>query len=236
MHPEYVVLSERMIQELIDRLASQGIGVETVQLRSPIASANLRRKDASSNYVLLAEQIAQVLHDKTGTPEFPGEYIGTRERFKGWLFSFDAERTPVVWLASQENHSLIVLCGSGRNVLGYDAPKQYPGWRPSSAGGLAEVVATLRKKDPKSLIGYQADDRKQLEMANDAAWITNGLLEHNPAPEIDEKLDVLMKPYVYVEGFQQKYITGLELEYERVVVGAPLWARVASDDPAPGTK
>jgi len=33
-----------------------------------------------------------------------------------------------------------------------------------------------------------------------------------------------------------RYITGLELEYERVIVGAPLWARVPSDAPPPGAK
>jgi hypothetical protein len=39
-----------------------------------------------------------------------------------------------------------------------------------------------------------------------------------------------------VEDFEGKYITGLELEYERVIVGAPLWARVASEAPPPGQK
>lgn len=236
MVPEYVVISERMIQELVDRSASAGIKVDGVQVRAPFAAANLRKGDPSANYPLLAEQVTDLLSDQTGSPEYPGEYIGMRAHFVGWLFSFDAERTPVVWLASLDNGSLVVLCGSGRNVLGYDAPDQYPGWRPSSAGGLAEVVATLRKKDPKSLLGYQANERKQEEMASDAAWFTAGLMQHNPGPEIDEELDVLFKPYVYVERFEGKYITGLELDYERVIVGAPLWARVASDAPPPGQK
>jgi len=73
-------------------------------------------------------------------------------------------------------------------------------------------------------------------MADAAAYITSGLTEHNPGPEIDEELDVLFKPYVYVEGFEGRYVTGLELEYERVIVGAPLWARVPSEAPPPGTK
>ena len=159
-----------------------------------------------------------------------------RSHFFGWLFSFEVERTPVVWLAAVDSSSLVVLCSSGRNVLGYDAPKQYPGWRPSSALGLAEVVAALRKKDPKNLLGYLADEQKQREMADAAAYITSGLMEYNPGPEIDEELDVLLKPYVYVEGFKGRYITGLELEYERVIVGAPLWARVPSESPPPGSK
>jgi Family of unknown function (DUF7019) len=236
MGPEYVVISERMIQELVDRSANAGIKIDAVQLRPPFTAVNLRKGDPSVNYPLLAERVTEVLSDQTGSLEYPGEYIGLRAHFSGWLFSFEAERTPVVWLASLDEASLVVLCGSGRNVLGYDAPKQYPGWRPSSAGGLAEVVATLRKKDPKSLIGYQADERKQEEMADDAAWFTSGLMQHNPGPEIDEELDVLFKPYVYVEGFAGRYITGLELAYERVIIGAPLWARVASDASPPGEK
>lgn len=236
MGPEYLVLSERMIQELINRAAASGITLDSVQIRPPLTSATFRTKDSNGNYNQLAEQITELVSDETGTPEYPGTYIGIRAHFLGWLFSFDAERTPVVWLAALDEDSLIVLCGSGRNVLGYDAPKQYPGWRPSSAGGLAEVVATLRKKDPKSFLGYEADETKQLEMANDAAWFTNGLITHNPGPEIDAELDVLMKPYVYVEDFKQRYITGLELDYDRVIVGAPLWARIPTDDPPPGTK
>jgi hypothetical protein len=236
MGPEYIVISNRMIQELVDRAAKKGIGVDSVQLRPPFTSATVRKRGQSANYNLLAEQITEVVSDQTGTPEYPGEYIGTRAHFLGWLFSFDAERTPVVWLAAADEDSLIVLCGSGRNVVGYDAPKQYPGWRPSSAGGLREVVATRRKKDPNDLIGYEADEAMQREMADDAAWFTSGLMTHNPGPEIDEELDVLLKPYVYVEGFKQRYITGLELEYERVIVGAPLWARIASDVSPPGTK
>ena len=73
MGPEYVVTSERMILELIDRAAASGIGLDNVQLRPHLASATFRKDEAS----------------------------------------------------------LIVLYGSGWNVLGYDAPKQYPGRRPS---------------------------------------------------------------------------------------------------------
>jgi hypothetical protein len=184
MRPEYVVISERMIQELMDRSESSGLAVDGVQIRPPFSALNVRRGESRVSYPSLSEQVTETLSDQTGTPEYPGEYIGMRAHFNGWLFSFEAERTPVVWLASLDDRSLIVLCGSGRNVLGYDAPKQYPGWRPSSAGGLAEVVATLRKKDPKSLIGYQADEEKQKEMADDAAWFTSGLMAHNPGPEM----------------------------------------------------
>jgi hypothetical protein len=233
--PEYVVLSERLVQELVDRSAKAGREIQNVQLRPPLTGITAGRRGIDGNYHLLAEQITEAVSDETGTPEWPGEYIGARLGFSGWLFSFEAERTPVVWFVSEFDQSLLVACGSARNVIGYEAPKQYPGWRPSSADGLREVVAALRKKDPTTLIGYQANETQQREMASDAAWITNGLKVAGP-PEIEGDFDLLMKPYVYVEDFSQNYITGLSLSYERVIVGAPLWVRGISDHPIPGVK
>ena len=235
MQPEYVVISERLVQEVVDRAASSGFKLKDVQIRPPFTGIDISKANPAGNAHLLAEQVTQALADQTGTPEWPGDYIGVRATFKGWVFSFDAERTPVVWLTAQPDAALLVLCGSARNVIGYDVPRQYSGWRPSSAGGLAEVVAALRKKDPKSLLGYQADAEKQNEMAVDTAWIANGLLEEGP-PDFEEDLDVLLKPYVYVEDFTQRYITGLELAYDRVIVGAPLWARLISELEPPGSK
>jgi hypothetical protein len=235
MRPEYVVISERLIQEVLDRAATTGFKLENVQIRPPFSAASIRKGEATGNYHLLAEQVEAALYDYTGTPEYPGDYIGTRAHFKGWVFSFDAERTPVVWLSAEWSGTLLVLCGSARNVLGYSAPNQYTGWRPSDAGGLREVVLALRRKDPKKLLAYRAALSKQEEMAADAAWITNGLLQAGPA-DIEEELDVLLKPHVYVENFDRASITGIRLTYDRVIVGAPLWARRPSDLPPPGHK
>lgn len=235
MGPEYVVISERLVQEIIDRAESAGFAVQNVQVRPPFTSLTAGKKAFKENYHRLAEQVTKALDDETGTPEWPGQYIGLRGHFSAWLFSFDVERTPVVWLATEVGGTLVVLCGSARNVIGYSAPKEYEGWRPSDAGGLREVVLALRKKDPRSLLGYEADDGMQREMASDAAWITSGLRRSDP-PDFREELDVLLKPYVYVEDFEAKYITGLQLAYERVIIGAPLWARPISDLPTPGHK
>lgn len=235
MGPEYVVISERLVQELIDRAATSGFAVENVQVRPPFSGVTAGRKTFKENYHRLAEQITEAVADETGTPEWPGIYIGTRGLFSAWIFSFDVERTPVVWMASETEGSLLVLCGSARNVIGYEAPRQYSGWRPSDSGGLREIVLALRKKDPRSLLGYEADQEMQREMASDAAWITAGLRKSDP-PQFEEELDVLLRPYVYVEGFEAQYETGLEVKYERVIVGAPLWARPPSDLPVPGHK
>jgi hypothetical protein len=235
MGPEYVVISERMVQELVNRAAKKGFAVQNVQVRAPFVGLAAGRKTFDLNYHRLAEQVTEAVADETGTPEWPGKYIGTRGLFSAWMFSFGVERTPVVWMASEVEGSLLVLCGSARNVIGYEAPKSYTGWRPSDSGGLREVVVSMRKKDPKTLLGYEADEGKQGVMASDAGWITSGLREEGP-PDFEEELDVLLKPYVYVEDFEQGYITGLKLNYDRIIVGAPIWARPPSDLPVPGTK
>jgi len=235
MGPEYVVISERLVQELVDRAETAGFSIQGVQIRPPFSAVSAGRKTFKENYHRLAEQVTEVVADETGTPEWPGTYIGARGRFSAWIFSFDVERTPVVWMASEDEGTLLVLCASARNVIGYDAPKDYTGWRPSDSGGLREIVLALRKKDPRSLLGYEADSGMQREMASDAAWITSGLRESDP-PDFEEELDVLLKPYVYVEDFEARYITGLNLRYERIVVGVPLWVRPISDLPIPGHK
>ncbi|HEX5762292.1 MAG TPA: hypothetical protein VFY04_04140 [Solirubrobacterales bacterium] len=153
------------------------------------------RRSIEGNYHRLAEQVTEAVSDETGTPEWPGQYIGARLDLSGWLFSFEAERTPVVWLVAEFDQNLLVACGSARNVMGYEAPRQYSGWRPSSADGLREAVAALRRKDPKTLIGYEASESQQREMASDSAWITNGLKGGGKA-EIEGSFDLLMRPYV----------------------------------------
>jgi hypothetical protein len=233
--PEYLVISERLIQELVDRAAKAGKELQNLQLRPPLTGLTIGKRSSDGNYHRMAEEVTEAVSDETGTLEWPGTYIGARLGLDGWLFSFEAERTPVVWLVAEHEDNLLVACGSARNVIGYEAPRQYPGWRPSSADGLREVVAALRKKDPKGLIGYQANEGKQTEMASDAAWIAHGLRAAGP-PEITGDFDLLLKPYVYVEDFYQRYITDLVLDYKRVIVGAPLWVRDVSELPVPGAK
>lgn len=106
MGPEYVVISERLIQELVDRSAKAGKEIQNVQLRPPFTGVTAGKQSTKGNYHLLAEQVTEAVSDETGTPEWPGEYIGARLGFSGWLFSFEAERTPVIWLAAEFDQSL----------------------------------------------------------------------------------------------------------------------------------
>jgi hypothetical protein len=46
----------------------------------------------------------------------------------------------------------------------------------------------------------------------------------------------LLKPYAYVEDFSASYFTNETIAYDRVIVGAPLFAREISDLPPPDTK
>jgi hypothetical protein len=144
VRPEYKILSERLIQEVIDRAAKTGFRPQDVQLRPPFTGATFGRATEEKNWHVLAERVEQALYDQTGTPEFPGEYIGLRGSFDGWTFMFDYERAKVAWLAAEDEGRLVVLCTSARNIVGYDAPAQVEGWRPSDAGGLREVVMALR--------------------------------------------------------------------------------------------
>jgi len=237
MEPEYVLISERMIEEILARIRSSGVGVQGAQVRAPFVSVNLGKKQVPAGLPSLAEQVTEVVADHTGTPEHPGQYIGVRANFLGWLWT-SQRRTPVAWLVAQDEESLILLCGSGRNVVGYDAPDQQKGWRPSHPMGLAEFVALLRWKDPKRLLGFEANTSEEMEMADAAVYITSGLTEHSP-PEIDRELDALFKPYVYVRHFAGRHAplaSPAHGYYERVIVGAPLWAREPTDGPPPGVK
>lgn len=237
MGPEYVLISERMIQELVERAAGVGFQVDAVQVRPPFTGISASRGDREGNNHLLCEQVTAALFDDTGTVEWPGTYIGARANFKGWMFSIDTggHSVPVVWMTGEVPETLLVLCGSARNVLAYDAPTAR-GWRPSSSEGLRQVLAAIRKKDPKTLLGYEASDAKQHEMAVDAAWIDLGLTNGGPPDFREEDVDVLLKPYVYVENLYQRFITQEEVHFERVIVGAPLFIRRGSELPPPGSK
>lgn len=235
--PPYVVISERMIQEIVDRSANAGIGVDGFSLGIKSAGITFGRRGSSGNFHVLAERVEEVLHDEMGDLEQPGEFIGLRAAFQGWLFtSTEGAPSPVVWLTSKVDGNLVVLCGSARNVIGFEAPAQQQGWRPSTMGGLREFVSALRPKDPAKLLQLEASTGLESEIAVDAAYISLGL-DRAGRPDIAElELDVLFKPYVYVEDFTQSYITGESASYARVVVGAPLWAREATDVPPPGSK
>lgn len=237
LRPSYVVISERMIQEIVDRSAKTGIGVSGGSLGFKSVGITFGKRGSSGNFHALAEKVEEALHDETGNLDQPGEYIGLRASFQGWIFtSTEGAPSPVVWLSSVVNDNLVVLCGSARNVIGYEAPEQQQGWRPSTMGGLREFVAALRPKDPAQLLGLKASETVEFEIANDAVYTSLGLSRAGH-PEIPQsELDVLLKPFVYVEEFEQSYITGEKARYARVVVGAPLWAREVADAPPPGSK
>jgi hypothetical protein len=101
--------------------------------------------------------------------------------------------------------------------------------------GLRDVVLALRPSNPGKLLNYQADAEAQREMASAAAYITRGLKKEGP-PDFQWECDALLKLHVHAEDFSQRYITGDSLRYDRVVVGAPLWARAPSALPLPGVK
>jgi hypothetical protein len=235
VRPEYKILSERLIQEVIDRSTRSGFRPQDVQIRPPFTGATFARPGGDQNFHVLAERVETALDDQTGTPEYPGEYIGLRARFSGWIFTFHIERAKVAWLASDSSQTLVVLCTSAENVIGYDVREEPVGWRPSEAMGLREVVMALRGGDAESLIDFQVDAGQQRQMARDAAWITS-VLRRQGVPEFAVELDVLLRPYVYVEDVAEPYNAIGDRMYDIVIVGAPLWGRVPSALPPPGLK
>jgi hypothetical protein len=112
MAPEYQILSERLLREIVDRKAKSGFKLTALQIKPPLAGATFGNSETGVNYHLLAEQAEKALYDETGTPEDPGTYIGVRASFQGWIFTFDEERAKVGWLAAESDDSLTVMCTS----------------------------------------------------------------------------------------------------------------------------
>ncbi len=236
MQPEYVLISERLVQEIVDRAVKPGVKIKGGQVGLPFAKADIEATTPAANTHVLAKQAEDLLRDDTGTIDLPGTYIGLRAHFDGWMFSFaEGQPSPVAWLSAEIDDNLVVLCGSARNVLGYSVPSEYPGWRPSTLGGLKEVVAAMRRRDPGKLIEHLGNETNQSEIAGDVAYINAGLKREGPS-EFGGEYDVLFRPFAYVEDFLQRDIVNGVIQFTRVIVGAPLWVRVVSELPAPGSK
>lgn len=236
MQPEYILISERLVQEIVDRAAKPGVKIKGGQVGLPFAKADIGPTSPAANAHVLAKQAEDLLHDETGTIDVPGTYVGLRAHFDGWMFSFaEGQPSPVAWLSAEIEDNLVVLCGSARNVLGYSVPAQYPGWRPSTLGGLKEVVAAMRRRDPEKLIEYLGGETDQPEIAGDVTYINAGL-KREGASEFSGEYDVLFRPFAYVEDFSRRDIVNGLNQFKRVIVGAPLWVRLASELHVPGSK
>ena len=239
MDPEYIYISPRLVSLVIARGKQRpSVRVAGGQVGPPGAKLNLEVSRPISELHLDAERATEIAHDYTGTLDTsPGQYLGIRGDFRAWIFPFEVgQRIKVAWFAAVVDGALVVLCGRADNFLGHERPPEETGeWTPSDPQGLRQIVTELRKKDPTALLAYQVDEHQQREMAETVAYITVGL--PNRCLTFDHPLDVFMRCYVDVLG----PITGETLfkgaaTFQRVIVGAPIWAREQSELALPGVK
>lgn len=140
------------------------------------------------------------------------------------------QRTRVAWFTGlagpPESRTLVALCGSLSNLLGYCPPegKQFVGWYPSAASGLDAFLRDAAGVE-SPIESYRWEDA-----VASRARLVDGIYLGRDSPEyaVSAEIDVLAQVH---EVLSRAEIGPAwpNSEYDRIVLGAPL---IVADAPA----
>ncbi len=234
--PSYVYISKRLVESMVNRKRASDPKWESQGLvfRFPGVAYKRGPVDIDGNPVALADAAEQAFTDRTGTLEYPDDYVGGRFTLRLHDVPFDHPHWRAAWIVVEEGSTLVVLCGSRSNLIGTNSSEARPPFTASSPLGMWDVLKALRgrKSPPGKRLGLSMDEESAREAAEDAAFISSRLPPSTL--RLEEDLDVLFEVLLDVPKVRVPTLQG-DREWERVVVGATVFAREPSDWVVPGS-
>jgi hypothetical protein len=224
---EFQYISNRLVREIVQqheaakphRAVSATVNVKVVGVQFG------SRPPDYDNPFDLARRATEAVRDNTGTLQSAGEYIraeldltpthfpvleGWRDIISGAIAAFFADET-----TDECGRMFIGLFGSITNFIGRRPEESRPGWTPSSARGLYEILdSVLEAADPPLAYGYVRDDAD----ADDKARAESAMMMcHHIAKRFpQERLAFLAKVHRYLHDIDGD-------RYDTVFIGAPIW-------------
>lgn len=228
-------LSKRLLTEEYLQLTAfeRGVfGVTKVESRFPGLGITAEKRDDPENPYWLAKVVAQSRRPHVVRIDncAPGDHTMFRMPARFGELRVLEQRARVAWFTGLagplESRTLVALCGSLSNLLGYCPPegKQFVGWYPSAASGLDAFLRDAAGVE-SPIESYRWEDA-----VASRARLVNGIYLGRDSPEyaVSAEIDVLAQVH---EVLSRAEIGPAwpNSEYDRIVLGAPL---IVADAPA----
>ena len=225
---DFRYISKRLVREIVQQHeAAAGRALGGARLRfGPISLPLGKRVPDYKNPFELVRRATVAVSDNTGTLERPGEYVRAMVDLReGYINLFLRERHPPVKVAVMSadvevphvGRTLAVLLGSLSNYRHRRSEDYRGAGLPSDVSGCYEILERVRERgDPRidtshfrRGAGYHSDI-----LVDSALKLKYELAEIVPL----EYLELLARIFFVVEDHTWK-----GTEYDRVLVGAPVW-------------
>jgi len=235
---DYRYVSKRLVTEIVQEHEAAGPRTKTsYQVGWKALSRTRERRDPDyANPFELARRATENVKESTGTVAYPGTYVcdeidiaaGSLTVLLGWEEASHVKIAAMMGRHEDETagHVLLALFGSMSNYSGRQPEAKVLPEIPSDVASLYVIIDRSSEPRDPSVERYRVEDESEINPRSRADSVIR-LLDHRFKGFRRERLEVLMKVFYVVDD----YWYFREEHFDRVLIGAPVWARTPLPKP-----